>query len=560
MSHKALYRKYRPTLFKEVVGQNEVIKTLINSIKVNKISHAYIFAGPRGTGKTSVAKIFGKAVNCTQIENGEACNICENCLRINENIDQDIIEIDAASNNGVDEIRDLRNKVNFVPTSSKYKIYIIDEVHMLSVGAFNALLKTLEEPPTHVIFILATTEPYKIPLTIASRCQRFHFKKIIEIEMKHKLTEICEKENIKIEDEAIEQIVGLSDGGMRDAINLIEQLGLYAKSKIKVEDIYVITGVIPFEEVIELLKSVHANDFLLVFQQVDKLYEEGKDFSKLTQDIIIFMRDLLIYKKNHKVIKNSEKKAKFQEISNIYSENKIYKIINDMNDFTYNMKTSNHPKILFELLLLKISEGKPKEALINEEATDKQEESDKDTFKEQKEVVVRKESNNKLERLDKKKDPLINNTLALAEKKHLNEIKEKWNQLNTYLINKDYKKTSILLLDAKVVAASNDHIILTYKHETMVKKHEIMNEEIQNLIENLTQKKYIVACLLEDEWMSIRSYYINLKKNNKKIELMPENDDKLKKTKKTLNKADNISEEVKEVMDILGEEIIEMKG
>ena len=223
MSYIALYRKYRPKTFENVFGQDIIVKTLKNLIKNDKLSHAYLFTGPRGTGKTSCAKLFSKVINCINPKDGDACDECENCKIFNSNQNPDIIEIDAASNNGVDEIREIKNKITLVPSISKYKVYIIDEVHMLSIGAFNALLKTLEEPPEYIIFILATTEPQKIPATIISRCQKFDFKPIAPIKMKDCLKNIINKENIVIEEEAIDEIIVNSLGGMRDAIGMLDQ-------------------------------------------------------------------------------------------------------------------------------------------------------------------------------------------------------------------------------------------------------------------------------------------------------------------------------------------------
>src|SRR5574344_1048297 len=238
MKYQALYRKYRPKTFDDVYGQQIVVQTLKNVIKNNKLTHAYLFVGPRGTGKTSIAKIFAKTINCLHPEDGLSCEKCDICISNNSNENVDIIEMDAASNNGVDEIREIRNHITLLPTVSKYKIYIIDEVHMLTTGAFNALLKTLEEPPSHTIFILATTEPHKIPLTILSRCQKFDFTRINNEDICKQVELVAKKENISIEEEAIKEIARLSDGGMRDALSLLDQVSAYTNNTITIIDVH----------------------------------------------------------------------------------------------------------------------------------------------------------------------------------------------------------------------------------------------------------------------------------------------------------------------------------
>ena len=258
MSYLALYRKYRPIKFNDIYGQEEIVTVLKNAIMRNKVSHAYLFSGPRGTGKTTIAKIIARLVNCENPIDGDACGKCYSCLNFLNS--SDIVEIDAASNNGVDEIRELRDKINLVPTSSKYKVYIIDEVHMLTNQAFNALLKTLEEPPSHVIFILATTEPHKIPLTIASRCQKFRFSKISDDKIVDRLKEISKNENISISDDALFEIARISDGGMRDAINMLDQLVAFTNSKITLEDIYAVNGTVSYSNLFDLLKNIKDND------------------------------------------------------------------------------------------------------------------------------------------------------------------------------------------------------------------------------------------------------------------------------------------------------------
>ena len=276
MAYKSLYRKYRPTTFDDVSGQTFIIKTLKNAIATNKISHAYLFSGTRGTGKTTIAKIFAKNVNCMNLIDGNACGKCEICTTENTDDIQDIIEIDAASNNGVDEIRELKNKIKLAPVLCKYKVYIIDEVHMLSTGAFNALLKTLEEPPSHVIFILATTEPQKIPITIISRCQRFDFKKLSIIDIKNRLKYIAEKEHINITDDCLDEIAKMSDGAMRDAIGLLDQVSSFNEDSITIDDIYQISGSVPFKKIYELIDSYINEDIEYeMYKYIEKTLENN---------------------------------------------------------------------------------------------------------------------------------------------------------------------------------------------------------------------------------------------------------------------------------------------
>ena len=297
MGYLALYRKYRPKSFSSVVGQNEIKQILSTAVKNDTISHAYLFSGPRGTGKTTTAKIFAKMVNCENLENGEPCNECNSCLHLFDS--NDVVEIDAASNNGVDEIRNLREKATLVPSICKYKVYIIDEVHMLTTQAFNALLKTLEEPPKHVIFILATTEYYKIPLTILSRCQKFQFNKLTVDEIKEKLIEIADLEKIKITDEAIEYIAKISDGGMRDSINFLDQIRSFNLNKeITVEDVYEVCGEISIEKIAKFSEYLVLSKIEETLTFLEEMDSNGKNYEKFLSEIIAFFNDLLLCKKN----------------------------------------------------------------------------------------------------------------------------------------------------------------------------------------------------------------------------------------------------------------------
>ena len=348
MMHQSLYRKYRPANFDEVADQKIIIQTLKNAIKNDTLSHAYLFAGPRGTGKTSIAKILAKMVNCESLENYNPCNKCVNCTQYNNNQAVDIIEIDAASNNGVDEIRELKSKIGLVPASGKYKIYIIDEVHMLSTGAFNALLKTLEEPPKHAIFILATTDPHKIPLTILSRCQRFDFKKLSLEQMINRLNYVVEKENIKIDKDALNEIAYLSDGGMRDALSLLDQATSYTDSLITIEDIHEINGTITDIELKKFVENIISNNTEIIFKTIDKYNSDGKDFFKLTEEIINYLRNVLIFKN----VPNYFESTKEYELD--LNFDKIMSYIKVFNEALYDMKNALNVKLLFELAIIKL--------------------------------------------------------------------------------------------------------------------------------------------------------------------------------------------------------------
>ena len=352
--YQALYRKYRPQNFNEVVGQKIIVKTLINAIKTNKISHAYLFAGPRGTGKTSIAKIFAKTINCKNLNNVTPCENCDSCLSFNSKKDIDMIEIDAASNNGVDEIRNLKNSVNFVPNNSKYKVYIIDEVHMLSTSAFNALLKTLEEPPEFVIFILATTELYKVPETIISRCQNFEFRRISISDMSSRLLQICEKENILIDNDAINEISKISNGGMRDAIGLLDQLSAYTTKKITIDDINDVCGFISNEHLFEMMNLIIDNNLDKVLTKINKYNDEGKDLTIILKKIAEQLKNVLIYINASDYFDDKNLIEKYEYFANKIAEKKINKMINEITESLKNMKYENDKLFLSQLCIIRI--------------------------------------------------------------------------------------------------------------------------------------------------------------------------------------------------------------
>ena len=583
MAYKSLYRKYRPTTFDDVSGQTFIIKTLKNAIATNKISHAYLFSGTRGTGKTTIAKIFAKNVNCMNLIDGNVCGKCEICTTENTDDIQDIIEIDAASNNGVDEIRELKNKIKLAPVLCKYKVYIIDEVHMLSTGAFNALLKTLEEPPSHVIFILATTEPQKIPITIISRCQRFDFKKLSIIDIKNRLKYIAEKEHINITDDCLDEIAKMSDGAMRDAIGLLDQVSSFNEDSITIDDIYQISGSVPFKKIYELIDSYINEDIENILKTTEEIYNEGKDFIKLMFDMLSIFKDVLIYYRAPKYFENLNK-LNFDEIKKIKEKidiSDLELIIETLENLSRELKLSDYPRILLEMFLINkksasntlTEEVKHYKEAVNEEQKEvinelkeerkietelKKVETNVEEIKENLTIKQNEYTNETRIAVDnpssEDKKILINNTIALASAKLKKEISEKFIDLDKYLIDKKYKVAATILKDATIAAVSNDHMLLTYKYVSMVEDNDKSINKITKLVKEITKSNYKVVAISIDEWKEMRPYYVELKKSGK-IELLNE-----PVINESNNNGLNIDNEFDEVINAFGSELIEMEG
>ena len=354
MSYKALYRTYRPVDFEDVAGQQHIVQTLKNAVQRQKIAHAYLFCGPRGTGKTSIAKILAKAVNCHDAEHSP-CGKCPSCLSIQKGNHPDIIEIDAASNNGVDEIRDIIEKVKYAPIEATYKVYIIDEVHMLSAGAFNALLKTLEEPPSHVIFVLATTEPHKVLPTIISRCQRYDFTRVPFEEIIERMESITAKENIHVEKEALKLIASLADGGMRDALSILDQCIAYAQDHITAADVNAIYGITTTEEKLEMLSNVFHHEASILMNRIKQLAEKGTDIKRLTSDLIELLKEAVIYGYTHD--KSLLEKLSADQASGLLQECPAKQLIEMMDTLMETMekyRTASNVTSYFEVSLLKM--------------------------------------------------------------------------------------------------------------------------------------------------------------------------------------------------------------
>jgi len=560
MHYLALYRKYRPSSFDEVVGQDKVVNVIKNEILNNRISHAYLFSGPRGTGKTTTAKIISKLVNCSELVNGEACGKCDSCLNFKNS--SDIVEIDAASNNGVDEIRELRDKVNLVPTSSKYKVYIIDEVHMLTTQAFNALLKTLEEPPAHAIFILATTEPHKIPLTVASRCQKFQFSKISNDEIVRRLRCIVEKEKLNISDEILYEISRLSDGGLRDAINMLDQLIAYKDSDISLIDVYNINGSVSYIDLFGFINNMRSNNVVDIVNFIENINNEGKSLSKFIEELIVFLKDILLYKNADISCDIEAKNEKISELSGLLTDKVIYNMIYTYNDTLNNMKLSSNPLILFVISTLKvINENfilenviENKSMVADNESYDKPEMLKNDVIKKSiKEEIVESLSN-----LEENKcisndfiDIRVNNTLALANKNDLNDIKSNWYKINEYLLDEKFGVDCGILKDTVVVAAGDNYLILTSDFDSIVDKVNSKIDELEVTLSNIFDKKYNIISLSVDKWNQEKEKYIINIKNGVKY-LLKEEVKLDKKIKKERTPVD-------ELIDIIGEDLVEIE-
>lgn len=544
MAYTALYRKYRPSNFASVVGQEVVVDILKNSILNNKVSHAYLFTGPRGTGKTSIAKILAHAVNCLNF-NGDICGECEVCKNLEIN-DSDIIEIDAASNNGVDEIRTLRDNVKLLPSFCKYKIYIIDEVHMLSTGAFNALLKTLEEPPSHVIFILATTEPNKIPLTILSRCQRFDFNKISNEKLVSRLLYIATQEGKIVDKSILEYIAEISDGGLRDAINLLDQVISLPQESVTLEEIDRLSGRISQNTLFELLNAISIGNYLSILNISDIIYGEGKNYKDIADGMLAIVRDLSI---NFEVDNyfNKDYSSKLATINIPFD--KLISITSLLNELIKELKNSNDPKMLFDIYMVNIcnslsSKGnlsvkkedinnsqtvelKNKEVINvsnikeNKKKININKDSDEDTINEKTVNTSNDIINGDL------KSIRINNVLAEADKNILNNIVKSYDKIGDYVSNKVYNTLSILLLDGHVVVASTKYLLFAFESEEDVTLFDNNYKQIELFIKEVFEETYKVAAVTKKEWQRIKEDFIKNKKNQIPYVFIDENDVKL---------------------------------
>ncbi len=497
MAYVALYRQYRPKTFSEVAGQEHITRTLMNALKNNKVGHAYIFSGPRGTGKTSIAKIFAKAVNCECAPISDPCNTCSICQGINNNTISDVIEIDAASNNSVEEIREIRDKVKYLPSVCKYKVYIIDEVHMLSTSAFNALLKTLEEPPKHVIFILATTEIHKIPPTILSRCQRFDFRAISIEEMTKKIEEIVAKENILITKEAINTIALNAEGGMRDALSLLDQVISFSDGQINEDDVHKVSGSVRTSKLIELMDFLCDKNSTMAMNILDELLSEGKEIPRIIFDLITFCRNILVFKniRDNRFSLDIFNNEEFVRISKKISNQRIYFYLDILNETQNSIKWTNQKRAFLELAFIKMTDNLEVKNVEENELLYKLEKRVKELEERKIEVVpqVKKEEKIVVEPINYTTNvELIQEILRNASKSKKELMQKSWSRLNE-ISDPVTSFSAKLLYEGKLVACSEYEMIITYPSE--YKCQEIMNDNHKRAIKKVLNRK---SRLIED--------------------------------------------------------------
>ena len=564
MAYQALYRKWRPQKFEDMVGQTAVTKTLKNSIIHHKTSHAYLFTGPRGTGKTSAAKIFAKAINCLNPHDGEPCNDCLLCKGITEGTIGDVIEIDAASNNGVEEIRDIRDKARYAPTQATYKVYIIDEVHMLSTGAFNALLKTLEEPPKNVIFILATTEPHKIPATIISRTQRFDFRRITNDEIIQRLRYILEQEEIAYEEEALCVIARCANGGMRDALSLLDQVISFSDDKVSFEQAIQVSGSLTDDLMIEFVRLLTQQQAQAALLQLQDLLLLGKEASRLIEEWLEFSRDLLVAKQTGDMIGRSEA---FVEFAKEVEEAFLYHFMDALNQTQQEMRFTTKPTISLEVFTIKMAQ--PVVAVTQQAAPNNQEyvsqlEQQLQSLQQQMSqllqgqgVVAPKKATSTPQAKASTYKPNIGEVykvLDAATRKDLIFIRELWGDLLQMLSTTQ----RALLKASEPVAASPNGFVLKFDYEILCQRAQEsveLHEDIARHCQTLAQYPGNFVSVTGEQWVQIRQDYLRDKKEKQEAEGVTHATE-MEEQPTDEEEKNEVEQLVQNTIDLFGEEIV----
>ncbi|KGP92719.1 DNA polymerase III subunit gamma/tau [Pontibacillus chungwhensis BH030062] len=548
MSYQALYRVWRPKNFSDVVGQTHITRTLQNATVQNKFSHAYLFSGPRGTGKTSAAKIFAKTVNCERSPVKEPCNECSACLGIMDGSISDVIEIDAASNNGVEQIRDIRDKVKYAPSSVPYKVYIVDEVHMLSIGAFNALLKTLEEPPKHVIFILATTEPHKIPLTIISRCQRFDFKRISQGALVERMEHIVNQEQIDVTREALEAVALSAEGGMRDALSLLDQAISYSEAQVGIGDVLAVTGSVSQQKLATIVETLQQNEVKETLQQVDSLIQEGKDPGRFIFDLIYYLRDLLLYQSApglEDILERAIPDESFKQLSGSITSDWIQQTISVLNQCQQEMKWTNSPKVFIEIAMLNICDiqgvAKPvaqSQSSIEPESVQKLQQQVEALEKRLANVQQQpaaspspaepKRPQQKSNRKNAYKIPFerIRHVMNEASKQDLQTIKNQWANFMDSL-RQTSPPAHARLMNSTPRAASDNAIVLSFKYEIHCSLALENQAIIQQQLLEFMGKEITIIPIPETNWQEMREEYVQKQRQQDQPEEESQQEDPL---------------------------------
>ena len=564
MAYQALYRKWRPQKFEDMVGQTAVTKTLKNAIIHHKTSHAYLFTGPRGTGKTSAAKIFAKAINCLNPQDGEPCNDCLLCKGITEGTIGDVIEIDAASNNGVEEIRDIRDKARYAPTQATYKVYIIDEVHMLSTGAFNALLKTLEEPPKNVIFILATTEPHKIPATIISRTQRFDFRRITNDEIIQRLRYILEQEEIAYEEEALSVIARCANGGMRDALSLLDQVISFSDDKVSFEQAIQVSGSLTDDLMIEFVRLLTQQQAQAALLQLQDLLLLGKEASRLIEEWLEFSRDLLVAKQTGDMIGRSEA---FVEFAKEVEEAFLYRFMDALNQTQQEMRFTTKPTISLEVFTIKMAQ--PVVAVAQQAAPTNQEyvsqlEQQLQSLQQQMSqllqgqgVVAPKKATSTPQAKASTYKPNIGEVykvLDAATHKDLIFIRELWGDLLQMLSTTQ----RALLKASEPVAASPNGFVLKFDYEILCQRAQEsveLHEDIARHCQTLAQYPGNFVSVTGEQWAQIRQDYLRDKKEKQEAEGVTHATE-MEEQPTDEEEKNEVEQLVQNTIDLFGEEIV----